>query len=53
MQAVLPVPFATGWESIQVIILQLREIKFDSAVATFDTDIDLNGWKLFYGFHFF
>ena len=45
MQAALQLLFANGWGSTQVIIIKKDVANCDSAVAGFDTDIDVSGGK--------
>ena len=43
MQAASQLLFANGWGSTQVIIIKKDVANCDSAVAGFDTDIDVSG----------
>ena len=45
MQAASQLLFANGWGSTQVIIIKKDVANCDSAVAGFDTDIDVSGGK--------
>lgn len=45
MQAALQLLFANGWGSTQVIIIKKDVANCDSAVAGFDTDIDVSEGK--------
>jgi len=45
MQAASRLLFANGWGSTQVIIIKKDVVNCDSAVAGFDTDIDVSGGK--------
>ena len=45
MQAASQLLFANGWGSTKVIIIKKDVADCDSAVAGFDTDIDVPNWK--------